>query len=46
MGSSPAAVTYILDFAPLSSKEFLEIQATIEFGFTLKFVHDMIITFF
>ena len=27
---------------PVSSKEFLDIQATIEYGFTLKRVRDMI----
>ena len=32
-------------FAPVSSKEFLDIQATIECGFTLKRVRDMIRTF-
>ena len=30
---------------PFSSKEFLDIQANIECGFTLKPVHDMIITY-
>ena len=30
MGSSPVAVTYPSDFMPSSSKEFLDIQATIE----------------
>ena len=30
---------------PVSSKEFLDIQATIECGFTLKRVHDMIRTY-
>ena len=30
---------------PLSSKEFLDIQATIECGFTLKRVRDMITTY-
>ena len=34
-----------LDFAPVSSKEFLDIQATIECGFTLKQVCDMIKTY-
>ena len=29
------------DFAPASSKEFFDIQATIECGFTLKRVRDM-----
>ena len=32
------------DMAPASSKEFLDIQATVECGFTLKFVCDMIKT--
>ena len=32
------------DFAPVSSKEFLDIKATIECGFTLKRVRDMIRT--
>ena len=39
LGSSPVAVTSPSDFAPASSKEFLDIQATIECGFTLKRVH-------
>ena len=29
------------DFALASSKEFLDIQATTEYGFTVKRVHDM-----
>ena len=33
------------DFAPASSKEFLDIQATIECGFTLKNVCDMTRTY-
>ena len=33
------------DFAPASSKEVLDIQATIECGFTLKRVRDMIRTY-
>ena len=33
------------DFAPASSKEFLDIQATIERGFTLKCVRDMTRTY-
>ena len=33
------------DFAPASSKEFLDNQATIECGFTLKRVRDMIRTY-
>ena len=34
-----------LDFAPVSSKEFLHIQATIECGFTLKCICGMIRTY-
>ena len=45
VGSSPVAVTKTSDFAPASSKEFLDIQATIECGFTLKHVRDMIRTY-
>ena len=41
LGSSPAAVTSPSDFAPASSKEFLDIQATIEDGFTLIRIRDM-----
>ena len=40
LGSSPVAVTSPSDVAPASSKEFLDIQATIEWGFTLKSVRD------
>ena len=43
--SSPVAVTLPSDFAPASSKEFLDIQATIECGFTLKRVRDMTRTY-
>ena len=43
--SSPAAVTSASDFAPASSKEFLDIQATVECGFTLKRVRDMTRTY-
>ena len=43
MGSSPVPVT-TSDIAPVSSKEFLDIQATIECGFTLKQVCDIIRT--
>ena len=42
---TPVAVTSPSDFAPASSKEFLDIQATIECGFTLKRVRDMIKTY-
>ena len=45
LGSSPAAVTLPSDFVPASSKEFLDIQATIECGFTLKRVRDMTRTY-
>ena len=45
VGSNTVAVTQILDIAPLSSKNFLEIQATIECRFTLKRVRDMIRTY-
>ena len=45
MGSNPVTVTSPSDFAPASSKEFLDIQATIECGFTLKRVRDMIKTY-
>ena len=45
VGSNPAAVTSPSDFAPASSKESLDIQATIECGFTLKRVRDMIKTY-
>ena len=45
LGSSPVAVTLTSDYAPASSKEFLDIQATIECEFTLKRVRDMIRTY-
>ena len=45
LGSSPVAVTSPSDFAPASSKEFLDIQATTECGFTLKRVRDMTRTY-
>ena len=41
VGSSPVPVTWISDFAAASSKDFLDIQATIERGFTLKRVRNM-----
>ena len=34
-----------LDFTPALNKEFLDIHTTIECGFTLKRVHDMIRTY-
>ena len=45
LGSSPVAVTSPSDFAPASRKEFLDIQATIKCGFTLKRVRDMTRTY-
>ena len=45
LGSSPVAVTLPSDFVPASSKEFLDIQATIECGFTLKRIRDMTRTY-
>ena len=44
-GSSPVAVTEPSNFAPASNKEFLDIQATIECGLTLKRVSDMTRTY-
>ena len=44
VGSSPVTVTKTSDFAPALSKEFLDIQATIECEFTLKSIQDTIIT--
>ena len=41
LGSSPVAATKTSDFASASSKEFLDIQANQECGFTLKSVSDM-----
>ena len=45
VGSRPVAVTYTSDNAAVSSKEVLDIQATIEYGFTLKRVRDMTKTY-
>ena len=44
-GSSPVAVTYTSDFTPALSREFLDIQATIECEYTLKRVRDMTRTY-
>ena len=41
LGSSPVAVASPTDFTPASSKEFLDIQATIAFGFTVKRIRGM-----
>ena len=45
MGSSPIAVTETSDIAPVSSKEFLDIQATKDCGSTLKCIRDRIRTY-
>ena len=45
VGSSSIAVTETSDFASVSSKEFIDIQAIIECGFILKCVRDMIRTY-
>ena len=45
VGSNPIAVTKPSDIAPVSSKEFLVIHVTIECGFTLKCIRDMIRTY-
>ena len=42
---SSVSVTKTSEFAPASTKEFLNIQATIDSGFTLKRVRDMIRTY-
>ena len=42
---SPVAVTSPSDFAPASSKDFVDIQANIECGFTLKRVRDLTRTY-
>ena len=44
LGSSPAGVTYTSYYALALNKGFLDIQATIECGFSLKHVPDMIRT--
>ena len=45
VSSSPVAVTQTSVFAPALGKEFLDIQATIEYGFSLICVSDMIRTY-
>ena len=45
MGSSLVAVTENLDMAPCLSKNFLDSQAFIELGITLKCICDMIRTY-
>ena len=41
LGSSAIVVTETSDFEPASSKEFFDIQATIECGFNMKCIRDM-----
>ena len=45
VGLIPVAVTKTSDFAPASSKEFFDIQTTMECEFTLRGVRDMIRTY-
>ena len=45
VGSNPVDLTLTSDVVPVSNKEFLNIQATIERRFTLKSVRDMIVTY-
>ena len=45
VGLNPFAVIQTSDIAPVSSKEFLDIQATTECRSTLKLVRDMIMTY-
>ena len=45
VGLSPVAVTQTSDLAPFFSKQFLDIQATAEYGFTLKRVRDIMKTY-
>ena len=44
-GFESVAATETTDIVPVSSKEFLDIQTTLDCGFNLKRVRDMIITF-
>ena len=45
VGSNPVAVSQTSDMALVLSKEFLDIQATIECRFTLKLARDMLKTY-
>ena len=47
VSSSPVAATFTMtsDFVSVLSKEFPDIQATLDCGFTLKHVREMIITY-
>ena len=44
-GNFQICISVPLKFAPVFSKELLDIQATVERRITLKRVHDMIITY-
>ena len=45
MGSNPIAAIQTSDIAPVSSKEFPDIQAITECGFTLKLARDIVETY-
>ena len=45
LGSSAAAVTYISAFVPASSNDFLDTETTIDSGYTLNRLRDMIRTY-
>ena len=45
VGSSPVSFSHTLDFACVSSKEFLDIQMTIECGLALNHMRDIIRTY-
>ena len=45
MSLIPVAVTYTSHIVLVTSKDFLDIHATIESRFTLKVIRDMIITY-
>ena len=45
MGSNPVSVTQTSDITTVSTKEFLDTHATMEYRFTLKSVRDRITTY-
>ena len=45
VGSCPVVVTELPDIAPVLNKEFLDIQANIEYGFSLKGIQDITRTY-
>ena len=45
VGSCPVVVTKLPDIAPVLNKEFLDIQANIEYGFSLKRIQDITRTY-